>query len=868
MNTPPKFLLWLLDVFCPTSRPDLKGDILEVYNAQAEQLGRPHANWALLNDILTVIPFKFIIKEKTTINPPNVMFATNLKIARRNLSKNKLYSLINVIGLSVGLAACLLITLFVKDELSFDKHFAGSDRIFRISGNYDHGGPDRLSSAGSTYLLQPMIEGEMKDVEAIGRIEFRSDLITVDGDKKYLEDAIIYADSTFFDIFALPFVKGDRSTALDEPASVVLDEPTAQKYFADRNPIGKTIELNKKLFTVTGIMKEFPRNSHFTGRIVFPISGIKQWYPDWVLTNASGISVFTYLRVNPNFNAADFEAKINKIIAARWGGDKPPVYFLQPLNSIHLESNLVGEIRANGSKTTVYAFSFIALIILVLASINYINLSMAGSLQRTKEVGVKRVLGSTTRMQISQFQTESFIIMLVSAFLAVTFTVLAMPLFNQVTEKQLDFNWFADGEVGIGLLAVACIAALVAGSIPVLTLLRKGTVEMLSDKLSPGGSKSLLRSSLIVFQFAISIALIASTLVVMDQIAFIRKKDLGIDPEQVVLIPFQTDEITSRYEVMRTEMQRNPSVLSVAASGDKVSRGISGWRPYQVNGKDNVTVPTIAVSYNFFETIGAKILEGRSFSPDYPSDAKTAYILNEEAVKFLNYKDPIGAPLFGYAFTGSKWTEKNARIIGVVKNFHFASLHTAITPVVFALGSDITEGYMWMEIKIASKNGRETIDYLKTIWDKMASEREFQFEFMDDSIQQNYQAEERFLKIFIVFSILSIVIGGLGLFGLTAFMTKRRTKEVGIRRIIGASTGTLIGILSKDFLKLVLISNLIGWPAAYYLMHSWLQNFAYRTPISVWLFIITALTALVIAFLAILYHSLKVSRAIPVRAFL
>ncbi len=818
MNTPPKFLLWLLDVFCPTSRPDLKGDILELYDARTEQWGRPRANRALLTDILTVIPFKFIIKEKTTINPPKLMFATNLKIARRNLSKNKLYSLINVIGLSVGLAACLLITLFVRDELSFDKHFAGSDRIFRISGNYDHGGPDRVSLAGTTYLLEPMIEGEMKDVEAISRIDFRSDLITVEGDKKYLEDGILYADSTFFDIFSLPFVSGDRSTALDNPASVVLDEPTARKYFVDRSPIGKTIELNKKSFTVTGVMKAFPRNSHFTGRLIFPISGIKQWYPDWILTNASGISTYTYLKANQNFNKGDFEGRINKLIASRWHNDKPPVYFLQPLTTIHLESNLGAEIGVNGNKITVYVFSIIALIILVLACINCINLSMAGSLQRTKEVGVKRILGSTTRMQISQFQMESFIIMIISAGLAVTLTALVMPLFNQVTEKQLEFNWLVDGEVAMALLTMVILIALIAGSFPVMTLLRMSTMGMLSGKLSMGGSKSLFRNSLIVFQFAISIALIASTLVVMDQIDFIRKKDLGIDPEQIVLIPFQTDEISPRYEVMRTEMLRNPDVLNVAASSDKVSRGVGSWRPYVVNGKDNITIPTISVSHNFFETMGAEMLEGRSFSPDYPSDAREAYVVNEEAVRFLNYKDPVGAPLSGGAFTGSKWTEKHARIVGVVKDFHFASLHTPIAPVVFALGSDITENYVWMEVKIASKNGRETIDHLKKVWDKMAPERPFQFEFMDASIQQNYQAEDRFLKIFIVFSILSIVIGGLGLFGLTALMTKRRTKEVGIRRIIGASTAALIGILSKDFLKLVLISNLIGWPVAYYLM--------------------------------------------------
>lgn len=867
MKTPPKILTWLLDVFCPLNRPDLKGDFLELYEYRVEQLGRFQANKKFLSDILSVIPLKFIIEEKIKSETPVPMFATNLKIARRNLVKNKVYALINLIGLSVSLTACILITLFVRDELSFDTHFKEKERIFRIAAKYDHGGDSQAILATTSYLVQPMMEGNLAGIDYMSRIDFNSEMITIDGDKQFLETEIIFADSTFFDIFSLPFASGDPSTALDDPGSVVLDKPTAQKYFGTANSIGKSIELKGKQFTVTGVMEEFQPNSHFTCRIIFPMSGVVHWYPDWVLTNITGTNLYTYLKSEVNFNQAEFETRFNKLVASRWGGDNPPEFFLQPLTSIHLKSNLRDEIGINGSETDIYIFSITALVILALACINYVNLSMAGSLQRSKEVGMKKVLGSTTRMQISQFQTESLLVVMMSAILALIFAKLSMPLFNSLSGKMLEFDLFYDLPIGIGLLFVIVMIGLMAGSFPALTLLRMGTLGMLSGNLKFKGGKSYFRNGLIIFQFAISITLIASTVIVMDQISFIRKKNLGIDPEQLVMIPFQTAEISKKYELFKAEMLKNPMILSVSGSNNKVTSSVSSWRNYIADpAKGNVMIPTVTVAHDFFETMGAEILDGRSFSRDYPSDFTKSYIINESAVKFLGLDKPVGAFMFGVAFNGSKWSEINAHIIGVVKDFHFASLHTKMGPVVFSLASEITEPLNWMEVKIANENVRETIESLKQTWVKIAPERPFQFEFMDDELQKNYQAEDQFMKIFFTFSILSILLGGLGLFGLTAFMTKRRTKEIGIRKIIGASTLRLVGILSTDFLKLVMLANLIGWPIAWYLMNNWLRNFAYQTTISLLVFLGTGLAALIIAFMAILYHSLKVSRANPVKA--
>lgn len=869
MNKPPKILRWLLDMCCPDCRPDLKGDFLELYDHRRRERGRSFADRKLLRDTFSIIPLKFIVKEEKKQSPVP-MFKTNLKIARRILLKNRIFTSINIAGLAVSLAICILICLFIQDELSFDKHFPDGDKVYRIAGNYSQGGADRVTSAQTTYLVKPLIENDIDGLEAITRADFTGELVTVNGDKQYQESAMVYADSTFFDVFRIPFLKGDVASALDLPESVVVDQTTAIKYFGTGDVLGKTVELRGKQFMITGVFEPLPANTHFECNIIFPISGIKQWYPDWVLTNASGTSLYTYIRVKDKFSVAGFESAVGKQVATRWGWEEAsaPKYFLQPLTSIHLESNLQGEAGVNGSKSTIYIFAIAALVIFILACINYINLTMAASFQRGKEVGIKKVLGSTTRLQLSQFQTESFMVATIAVILAIILTSLAIPVFNELSGKTLDFNPFTDPLVGTGLLVVLIMIGTAAGIAPAFVLLRTSTTGMLYDKLALRSSKSYLRSGLIVFQFSISIALITCTLVVIDQISFIRNSDLGIDPESVVLIPLQNPEIASKHELIKTEFLRDPSVVNVSASGNKVTERVGGWRQYKIDPaqKDEINCPSTGVSYDFFETMKATMVEGRTFSKAYSTDLYNGYVLNESAVKFFGIDDPVGKDLQGSTFTGSKWFRRNAKIIGVVKDFHFASLHDKVEPVVFYLASDQTESYWWLEVRILSGNMPKTIESLKSVWTDVAGERPFEFEFMDEAVANHYKAEDRFLKIFTTFSMLSIMLGGLGLFGLTAFAAQRRTKEIGIRRVMGANTATLIKVLSADFLKLVLIANLIGWPIASYFMTQWMANFAYHTPMPLWAFIGTGIAVLVIAFLCILYHSLKVSMISPVKS--
>lgn len=868
MNAPPKILLWLLDVCCPESRPDLKGDFLELYEERQDESGRSFANRRLLRDILSVIPLKFIVKDNR--NPkPIPMFNTNLKIARRNLVKNRLNTIINVTGLAVSLTACILIALFVKDELSYDKHFADGDMVYRVAGEYSQGGPDRVGGASTTYLLTPMIEGNVDGLEIVTRMDLHGEEIIINGDKHYMESNVVWADSTFFDVFKIPFLKGDPATALDNPNSVVIDKTTAIKYFGTDDVLGKMINQRGTEFAISGVYEPLPHNTHFTCNLIFPLSGTKHFYPDWILTNASGTSLYTYIRAKENLDVTTFTETLKGLIAKHWGWTDRgvPKYFLQPLKSIHLQSNFRDEITTNGNLTTVYIFAITALVIFVLATINFVNLTIAGSFARGKEVGMKKVMGSTTRAQVGQFQTESFLIAGISTIIAIILVVLLMPSFNNLSGKTLTFNPFTDPVIGLGLLCIFLFVGIVAGFAPAFVLLRTSSIGMLKDGLQLKSGKSYLRSGLIIFQFAISVTLVACTLIVTDQISFIRNTDLGVDPEAVVIIPIQTPDLVQRYESMKTELLRNPSVIGVTASSGRVTAAVGGWRQYKTDPtKEHVSVPTIVVGYDFFETMKATMVDGRSFSKDFGTDLLRGYILNESAVKFLNIEDPVGKNLWGTTFTGSQWFSRDAVIVGVVKDFHFASLHTKVAPIVFSLASDQTESVRFMEVRIASEDMPKTMQFIEEEWKKIAGDRPFEFDFMDEQVARHYQAEDRFLKIFTTFSMLSIMLGGLGLFGLTAFMAKRRTKEIGIRRVMGASTAILIRLLSKDFLRLVLVANLIGWPIAWYLMNDWLKNFAYQVSISWWIFAGTGVAVVAIAFGCILYHSLKVSMVSPVKS--
>jgi putative ABC transport system permease protein len=868
MNHPPKWLQRLFHFCCPADRDDLLGDFLELYESDAETFkkGKLLRMWTLYS--LSLLRLKVIHKSQTQNSKfTTVMFKTYFKIGMRQLVKHRLYTIINMTGLAVGLAAFTFISFFVNDELSYDRHFSEYDRIFRISGEYDQGGDARVHSAQTSYLILPHAREVAQDDAVFCRVDFLSGVVRQQ-ERMFMENELAIVDSTFFDIFSMAWVSGNPTTALKAPNGLVIDQTTAQKYFGEKTAINQLLEIDDKSFVVTGVIEDVPNNTHFEVSVFIPMHGVMDWYPRWVTTNISGTSHYTYFKTSPHVNADALISQVGDKVAAVWRGDDKPTFHAQPIGEIHLRSELINEASVNGAMSTVIIFIVTALIILLLACINYVNLSVAGALSRGKEVGIKKVMGATNRSQTLQFQFESLILGLLSVLFSMVLVAAFRTFFNDITQKAFVFGWTSYGVMFLGLLLITVCLSIIIGSFPALFLLRESTTDNLSgNRLQKGRKGFALRNVMVMLQFFLAAILIASTMVITQQIRFMRNKDLGVDTEHVVMIPFGSTQNALAYETFRTELLALSQVKSVTASTVKPTNRVGGWRGYRTSeGAESVSCPTVIIAHDYFETMGVSTQKGRVFSREFPSDETEAYVLNEAAVKFFGLKEPIGSYLRGMAFTGAQWTPKDAQIIGVVDDFHFASLHDEIRPTVFSLSSEITMPLNWIVVKINGQQIPETLIALEQAWLKLVKDRPFYFEFMDDELDEHYQAEDRLLKVLSVFTLISILLGCLGLFGLTAFLMKRRTKEIGIRKILGATDSGLVSILSKDFLILVLVANIVGAPVAFWLMKNWLENFAYKMEISSLPFFLTALLGFVIAFLSIFHHTLKVTRANPVKS--
>ena len=795
------------------------------------------------------------------------MLINYFKIGIRNLVKNKLYSAINIMGLSVGLAACVLIALFVSNELSYDKHFKDSENIFRLTGVYNQGGDSKTYSVSTTFPLLPILAANFPEIEAPTRLDnFSSPIIR--GDQQINQPNMLIVDSTFFKLFSFESVSGDLEKALDDPNTIVMSESAVKRHFGSEQALNQVVRIVDTDFRIGAIVKDLPDNTHFEAEVFIPMSKGIAWYGDWVHSLFNGTSHYSYFKIAPGTSIAELKARINDFLNTNYEEEIPHQYDIQALESIHLNSDLVGEIGVNGNKTTVLIFIATAIVILFLACINYINLSIAGSFQRGMEVGLKKVFGAKPRAQILQFQIESVIIALIACMLAVVWVEIALPQFNLLTGREFDFNVQEHLGLVLSLFMVALAIGIISGSFPAIFLLKMRIAQVLkTSPLSGGGSsKFKVRNALVVFQFFIAVVLIASTIIILNQIHFLRNADLGINTEQVLVLPIANGDMAGNYEVLKEELLRNPGVVSVSASNNHPASRVGNWRGYRPKGaEENISAPTVIVAHDFFETLNAEMLQGRSFQTEFSTDAMEAYVLNEAAVKFFQLgNDPVGKDLRGLAYTGSEWSWKNARVIGVVKDFHFASLHNSIRPVVFSLSSQATMGLNFLNVRIRPENTDVTISEVEKTWGQFAGNELFSFSFLDEDINAHYQAEDQFLKVFTSFSVLAILIGCLGLYGLTAFMMKKRTKEIGIRKVLGANVSGLVGVISKDFLKLILVANIMGWPLAYFLMDKWLQNFAYKITISWQVFVLTGGCAVLIAFLSIAHHSIKTARTNPV----
>lgn len=806
------------------------------------------------------------------------MLQNNLKIAWRNLLRNRSHAFINVFGLAIGIACCLLILLWVTDELSYDKWNEKADRIYRIAPEINFGGSHQ-HFAVCPAPLAGALRADFPEVESSVRFRnYGSSLVKRDV-HNFKEENIIYTDSSLFEVFSLNLIKGDSKTALIAPNSTVISKTTADKYFPEEDPIGKTLTLdNTTDLTITGVIEDMPSNSHFNFDFFISLEGIEEANNGiWVSHNFP-----TYYVLRPGTDAKTFEAKVFPHLLEKYISPQTSAmmgmsyeeleksgafikYHYQALNDIHLHSDLVAELAPNSSIQYVWIFLAAAIFILMIACVNFMNLSTARSTLRAKEIGIRKVLGSMRSTLVSQFLSESLVMASLAFLLGLMLAQISLPYYNDLANKQLVLP-FASG--GFWFLSIASIIliGLMAGIYPALFLSGFKPIRALSGKFFEKHGSVNLRSGLVVFQFLIALMLIAATLVIQEQMDFIQDKKMGFDREQVLVIN-DAYALNNNLEAYKNQMLQKTEVINASVSSFlpvPSSRSDSPLCKSSEIREDNCVAMQIwDVDEGYISTLGMELLDGRNFSPDMPTDSN-AIIINETAARLFGLENPVGENIYGsrrFNPEGGHMMEP-LKIIGVVKDFHFESLRENIRALSFILSPSTGN----LSLKIKSNDPASLIASAERMWKEMAPEQPFSYSFLNERFDRMYRSERRISNIFSIFSILSIFVACLGLLGLAAFATERRTKEMGVRKVLGASIADLVGLISKDFLKLVGIAIIIATPIAWFLMGKWLESFAYRIELHWSIFVLTGILSIFVAFFTISFQSFKAALANPIEA--
>jgi len=785
------------------------------------------------------------------------MLKNYFKIAMRIVRRHKGYSFIKISGLAIGMAVCILILLFVRYELSFDTFHEKKDRIYRVLSELD------LTEGSEIVPLTalPLAPAVKDDFDVIikaarfsggGRVLFRS------GEKKFFE-RLYFVDADAMEIFTFPLKAGDARQALADPFSVLITEKIAKKYFGDENPLGKTITIrNAADYRVTGILEEIPGNSHLRFDALASLSSLNNTerlrgnYWDRFSND------YTYILLEEEADPQavesqfpSFMAKHVPVEADRYG------LHLQSLKDIHF-SSLNYDVARRINKEYLYAYSAIAFFILIIACINFMNLATARSAGRAREVGIRKVVGAHRRQLIHQFFSESVLTALLSLAAAIGLVVLSLPLFNQFIQENLAFDLWHDWILVISLLGLCVFVGLVSGSYPALVLSSFKPVKVLKNTLYKGKKGLSFRTVSIVMQFAISIILIIATAVVFAQLHFMRNKDLGFDAEQVLVIQTRSDPPRDKIEAFKNEITRNPFISIATASFGTPASGAGSGRTFIPEGfpeGETLHLETLFVDYEFIQTFGLKLEQGRNFSRNFSTDVQEAFILNETAARKLGWDDPIGKRL------ELEDTEIKGKVIGVVKDFHYDSVEYAIAPMVLTL---LPFQISFVSARVQMDQLPQTLAFLESNWKEFSPEYPFEYFFINEEFEIYYNFERRLGNLFTYCSILALLISCMGIFGLASFTAEQRTKEIGIRKVLGASVQGIIYLLSKGFVKWVLVANIIAWPLAYFVMNKWLANFAYRINIGLWIFALSGILTLLIALLTVGYQSVKTAFANPI----
>lgn len=845
--SPPRLALWLLNKASSSRDYDYaRGDLAETYDSIASEKGRNKATLWYWSEVLRSLP-GFV---RNSIYWSMAMFKNYIKIAVRNTLRNKLFTAINILGLAVGMACFVLITLWVRDELSFDKFHANKDELYLLT--IRHPFIDVLDP-NVPYALAPLMASEFHEIEEYTRIVELTETMTcsfhyrsADGQqKKFYEDKVWLVDSCFFSMFSFPIVAGNPETALSIPNSVVITEDIAEKYFGRDDPLGKKLTLNNQSDLIISGIVQIPSNSHLQFDFLLPIE--EKMNNNWNWADPS------YIQLETKTNVEVFKEKIAGSLHKHYPGPLPKGQFtvtVLPLDKVHLSF---------GRMTYVYIFTVIAIFILFIACINYMNLSTASSSSRTKEVGLRKVVGAKRAQLINQFLGESTLMSILAFLLSIALVKISLPLLNTLTSKHLSLTPYQNILSYLFIVVFLLIVGLLAGTYPALFLSSSKPADSLRSAKNIKTSRSIFRLVTVVSQFTISVLLIACTIVVFRQLTYIQKRPLGFKTDYVLKIPMNKG-LLGRFISYRNELLRNPNISYVTASqlvpydGDHKTQGVE-W-----DGKDPAFAPTIRYTLahtDYFETFGMAIVDGRSFARDFASD-KHNYVINEEAAKYMNMANPVGQRL-------SFWGQEG-QIVGVVKNFHQVSLHREILPQVFTINPRYYNALKYIFVKIKSANIPDTIAHIKGTTERMTPNYPFEYSFLDQGIGNLYQSEQRLGQIFGYFALLAIFISCLGILGLSAFTAEQRTKEIGIRKVLGASVSGIFILLSKEFSRWILVANIIAWPLAWFAMNKWLQSFAYRTGVGLTVFILSGILSILIASIPVSYQALKAAFSDPVDA--
>ncbi len=797
------------------------------------------------------------------------MFKNDIKMALRTIQRNKGYTLINMTGLAIGIASCLLILLFVQHELSYDKFHENADRIVSVGMSANLGTNSFTIADGPAPLAEALLNDIPEVVESTRLFRTRQTYITYQ-EKQFKEENFMYADPNIFDVLTLPLISGDPETVLSQPEAVVITPEIAEKYFGTLDVLGKVLKgENDQSFKVAGIIRELPENSHvhfdfLASSLAYPPSKIPDWF-----NNGS----FTYLLLDKNASFTQFQAKLPELSqkyiepTIKEGFGMSFEKFLEtgnyfgfhatPLLDIHLHSNVDNQLEPGGDYNTVVIFGAIAVIILLVACINFTNLATARASKRANEVGVRKVVGSHKRQLVQQFLTESLFLSVVAFGIALLIVRLTLAAFNKIIDKEITMAFLGTWYMLPLLILFALGIGILAGVYPAFMLAAFRPVAVLKGKMQSGVRQRRFRNGLVVFQFFATVALFISTIVIFSQLHYMRNKNLGFERKQILVIQ-NAQILGDKQQAFKTELKKNPNILGAAyaATGPFMSLSAQIYRREGQDIQTNYTLINIVVDHDYMDTYRFEMKEGRFFSRENATD-KSAVILNESAVRALGLEDPVGQQL-QYLNDGAT----SLTIIGTVKDFHLQSMNEAIRPMAMTLVGE--NPVRLLSIRTSPAQFDKTLSFIETQWKSFNPGQPVDYVFLDEQFDKGFRKEELSFKVFSAFAGLAIFIACLGLFGLASFMAEQKTKEIGVRKMLGATVSGIVVLLSKEYVKWLALANLLAWPLAYYAMSKWLQNFAFRINLTVWPFLIAGGTALVIALLTVSYQSIKAALAHPV----